>query len=61
MGRGRTTTGMIVAFLIAAISHPSADVDDMDFEDDDEEEYDEDDRVESARYLNGEWDFTWPL
>lgn len=51
MGRGRTTTGMIVASLIATIEAKDMESDsarDLD----DEEEYEED-RTEATQYQNG--------
>jgi hypothetical protein len=53
MGRGRTTTGMILASLIATIDRPAEELEEV-LDEVEEEEYDEDDKAESARYLNGE-------
>ncbi len=56
MGRGRTTTGMITASLIATIARDdtSDEVYQSDEETEDEDDDDDVDLDEAAQYLNGE-------
>ena len=52
MGRGRTTTGMCVAALVAAIEHGTADKPNDSEDEDDEDEYENADlNQDEAQYL----------
>lgn len=53
MGRGRTTTGMTIASLIATIASNDSPFDGG-FLSDEEEEEDEEAVAEATQYLNGE-------
>lgn len=59
MGRGRTTTGMVAASLIATISTEDADVFLSDT--DSEAEHESGEMAESKQYLNGAWEHPRPF
>lgn len=54
MGRGRTTTGMTVASLIATIASNDSPFDGGFLTDEEEEEEEEEAVAEANQYLNGE-------
>jgi hypothetical protein len=57
MGRGRTTTGMCVAALIAAIEHGTADDQDEDDEEEENEQDEADLNSDEVQYMKGQLGF----